>query len=613
MKDLLKAIFNIFKGLWSILTFFRSLFFNVLFIGIILLVVLSFIKKDEAAIEPDSLLQLSIYGNIVEQKQETTPFDHSLEDFFGISPQSDETLLQDLLDCIHAASSDPKITGILLDMTYMGSAGMNQLQDIGNALNRFKKHGKIVVAAEDYYNQDQYFLAAHADKIFLNSMGFVHLSGFGLYRLYFQEALEKLKINYHVFRVGSYKSALEPFMRNSMSPEDRQQSRTWLSALWQSYVATVSRQRSIETTDILGYINDIPDNLEKTGGDLSKLAQKTGLVDEVATRQQIRNYLGSISKRLPDGNYRSVHFDDYLSTVKRSYRDYEDDNNIAIIVAQGTILPGPSGPGTIGSDTIVDLIREASHSPEIKAVVIRIDSGGGSAFASEIIRQELIELRKKNKPIVISMGAVAASGAYWLSADADEIWASNDSITGSIGIFMALPTFEDMLSHAGVYRDGVGTTNLSGALDVTKPLSPEIKKAIQLSLEHGYQTFLSIVSEGRDIPLDTMKKIAQGKVYTGSAATELGLVDKIGTLEEAIASAAEMAGITTFSATILAPPLSFQEIIFQNFNTSLTNIVAAYFPFGRSLLEYFRNDALIPLTETRKDPNGLYAHCMVSY
>ena len=614
MKDLILAIFNIFRGAGKFLSGLRSLIFNIIFLAVIVLVLMAFFSKDEITVQPDSILQLKISGNIVEQRMQTTPFDKTLREYSGFSSNPEETLLQDILDAINNAAEDSRISAILLDLSIMGNAGMNQLEVIGVALDEFKKSGKEIIAAESFYNQNQYYLASHADKIFLDPMGFVHLGGFGVYRLYFQDALEKLKINYHVFKVGSFKSALEPFTRNSMSSEDRQQSRQWLSSLWDNYVDTVAAQRSIPREQFLGYINDIPHNLKSVGGNLGELAVSCGLVDELASQHRIREYLASKSAGSSQFGYRSVSLAEYVSTIPLSYR-YNDSSKdtVAVIVAQGTIMPGHSSPGIVGSDSISELIRNAATSSHIKAAVLRVDSGGGSAFASETIRQELLEFKKQGKPLIISMGTLAASGAYWISADADEIWASPDTLTGSIGIFMAIPTFEKLLQSGGIHRDGVGTTNLSGALDLSTPLSPEVKQAIQLTLDDGYNTFLSIVSDGRNIPMQTIDRIAQGKVFSGSDALQAGLVDKLGNLKPAIQSAASMAGLKEYEVSTLQPVYSFKERIFQQFGTKLASFSSWNSDLRNLLVQLFMPGSEFQNLLLFRDPKGMYAHCMLNY
>ncbi|BDD87056.1 signal peptide peptidase SppA [Desulfofustis limnaeus] len=612
MKNLFRAIFNIFRGCAKVISVAWTIVFNLLFLGLIAVIVIAFLSRPEPTIPLNSILKLTISGDIVEQRRLDDSIDGYLSDLLGFSEEPRETLLQDIFDALEQARNDEAIRAVVLDLQPMGGAGFNQLQEIGSALIRFKQSGKPVVAMEDYYDQDQYFLAAHADTIFLNPMGGVNLHGFGLYRFYFQELLAKLKINFHVFQVGDYKSATEPLTRSSMSAEDRSQSREWLGELWQQYVATVAAQRQLTPEGLNAYINKIPANLRQADGDLARLAKDSGLVDQVQPRHEIERYLGTLAARDSDGTVRTVSLSTYLKGVDRSYQDNTGDQDaVALIVAQGTIMPGHSGPGTIGAESITALLRQARATSSIKAVVLRIDSGGGSAFASEVIRQEILQVRQSGKPVLVSMGGVAASGAYWIAANADEIWAAPSTITGSIGIFMAVPTFEQALAAAGIRRDGVGTANLAVGFDLSQPLSPELKEAIQLTLEHGYKTFRTIVAEGRNLDPQRVEHLAQGRVYSGRVAQELDLVDSLGSLEQTVHAAAARADLVDYRVTTLAEPLSLQERFFQRLGSKTLALVAQIPLFAEVLAGLSHLSPAVVSLPLFSDPNHLYAHCLL--
>ncbi len=435
MKDLILAILNIFKYVGKFFTFVRNFIFNALFLTAAVILLFIFIPKEVSHIPAQSILRLDIFGDIVEEKRVLGSVEKLFVDSVDPDAAESETVLQDILDIIDNAAGDDRIVALLLNLKHMDHAGLNQLQTIGQALVNFKKTGKTITAAEDYYSQSQYFLASYADKIFLNPMGGVDIHGFGVYRLYFREAMEKLAINYNIFKVGTYKSALEPFTRDNMSPEDRKQNETWLSALWQGYKDNIQQQRKISKETIENYTTNIGDVLQSTGGDTAQLALKTGLVDQLANRSDITAHFTALAKSA-DTKPSMVGSADYYNSILPSYSkiDWQGDK-IGLIIAEGNILPGKQPAGLIGGDSLAALIKKAREDNQIKALVLRINSGGGSAFASEIIRQELLLLQKKGKPVVVSMGAVAASGGYWIAADADEIWASEATITGSIGIF----------------------------------------------------------------------------------------------------------------------------------------------------------------------------------
>ena len=614
MTFIFRFISTVFKWIFLSLSFIRSLFFNLLFLALIAVIAFSFFHKEEFIIEDNSILKLSITGNIIEQRNEVDPFSEYFSEYFGLPEKPRETVLQDIIDAIHQAQNDPKITALLLDLKSMGMIGLNQMQTIGSALNSFKQSGKPIISGEDYYSQNQYYLAAHSDKIFLNPLGGLNLNGFGLYRFYFKEALEKLKIDFHVFQVGSYKSATEPLTRNSMSPEDRGQSRSWLTAMWDNYVSDVASQRAISPEDVNGYINKIPDNLKKVGGDVAKLALEYNLVDELKTRHEIRKYLTEVTDSATEQDLNIVSFNNYLNFVTPSFESTDTEKDqVALIIAQGTIMPGESKPGIIGADSISLMLRRVQNNENIKAVVLRIDSGGGSAFASEIIRQEILELKKSGKPVFVSMGTYAASGGYWISADADEIWASPSSLTGSIGIFMAFPTFDKMLSQGGIHRDGVGTTNLAAGIDLSQPIPTEISDAIQLTLDNGYQKFISLVADGRGLTLEQVEQLAQGKVYDGSAAVNIGLVDKLGTLAQSVEAVAERAGLDDYQVTTLSPPLSLRDRLFHSIGAETLALLAE----NRMVASLFKG-VLPEVSELQRlllfrDPNGMYAHCLTHY
>jgi protease-4 len=615
MTDLIRSIFNIFRWVGKFLTGVRIFTLNVAFLLLLVFLFSSLSthsQKKEVKISDSGALVLSLSGDIVEEKRVSDTISTMINDKLGFNTLPSETLFQDILDAIAAAAIDDNVTFILLDLSELGSVGLNQLQTIGAALTSFKTSGKKVIAAEDFYQQKAYYLASFADEIYLNPMGGVYLHGIGTYRLYFKDAIDKLKINYNIFRVGTFKSALEPVMRNSMSTAAKSQNMTWLTALWESITTDIIRERNLSQDSIAKYTENIASELVTAGGDTARLALKTGLVDGLKTREELRVFLTKLSGRDEKGNFKQIGLNAYLGTIPRSFIASPDDkDSIGIIVAQGAILNGTQPVGVIGGDTMAALIREARRNTNIKGLVLRIVSGGGSVFASEIIRQEILEYKKTGKPIVISMGAMAASGGYWIAADADEIWASPVTLTGSIGIFAAIPTFENSLSELGVYSDGVGTTSLAAALDITRPLSPLLKEAIEINLHHGYNQFLDIVSSGRSIKPKEVKAIAEGRVFDGKKAFELGLVDNLGTLDDAIDSAASLAGLDEYTASYIRRPLTVKEEFLQLFSGSITSwITSASFP--PAFLT-----AVSRLVEPAKeillfnDPKGLYAHCLI--
>lgn len=613
MKDLIISVFNIFKYTGKLFTHIRNFFLNLLLIVILIAIGIALIPREVSQISPDTVLRLDISGDIVEEKKLLNSLETLLKESFTSDVQKRETVLQDILDIINEGARDERIVALLLNLKDMANAGMNQLQQIGQALERFKETGKTVVAAEDYYTQSQYFLASYANTISVNPMGGVDIHGFGVYRLYFKDALDKLEINYNIFKVGAYKSALEPFTRNSMSPADQQQNELWLSALWQVYTDEIAKKRNISLDDLFYYTNNIAKALNSTNGNPAQLALETGLVDQIATRQEASSYLSSLTPK-SSGSPSILSSTDYFESITPSFTEgTSQEAKVGLIIAEGTILPGKQPPGMIGGDSLAKLIKKARESDEVKALVLRINSPGGSAFASEVIRQELLELKKSNKPIVVSMGTVAASGGYWIAADADEIWASPATITGSIGIFGAIPTFEKTLASLGVYRDGIGTTPLAAGLDIAQPLPEQLKSAIQQTIVYNYDQFLQIVANGRNIEKSRVAELAEGRVYDGQTAKSLGLVDKLGSLEDAIGAAAELANLKIFTTEYIQPPVSVRDHFLQFFTTNLAFLGNTSSNSNPVVLR-LKNILMNRLNEIMLlyDPRGVYAQCPVN-
>lgn len=612
MKDLACSIFNIFRSAGRVISFIRNAVLNTVFLVFILIIVLSLIPSSkDTIIHEDSVLLLSLRGDVVEERRHPDGLELLMEESFGQDKADSTMVLQDILDVIQSAAHDQKITAIRLDLKHLKNIGLNQMQEIGKALENFKQQNKKIIAAEDFYTQKMYYLASFGDSIIINPMGGVDLHGFGLYRLYFKDALEKLKINYHVFRAGSYKSAVEPITRNSMSPEARQQNLSWLEELWGEYTDDIVRQRSLPQGTIQEYIDNIPSKLASSGGDLAQLALDTNLVDHILTREQTRSFIQNELQLSGPISY--IPFEEYQSGVIHSYSATPTHRNtVAIIVAEGNIITGKQPAGVIGSESLVKMLRSARKDSGTKAVVLRLNSGGGSAFASEIIRQEILQLKKTGKPIIISMGSMAASGGYWISADADQIFASPTTLTGSIGIFGAVPTFENSLASLGVHGDGVGTTSLSSATNLTVPMTPQLKQSIQLTVDNGYERFLSIVSQGRNLPLEDLSELAEGRVFTGARAKELKLVDQLGNLEDAVAEAASLAGLDEYEARYLERESSFKERIFQHLSGYVATISLKFIKDNslvKNLLYQAKNELL--QLSFLEDPNHTYAHALL--
>jgi len=613
MKNIFATFAAFFRWIGKILSTTRSFLGNLLFLLVIVIILTTFLSEKKPPIIHNAALILSLSGDIVEEKHITNPISELLGELSQTKQTPAETLLQDVLDAIHHAATDSQIKCILLNLHDLGTVGLDQMQTIGEALNEFKKSGKKVIAAEDQYQQKAYYLASFASEIYLNPMGAVYLHGFGSYPLFFREALEKLRINYHVFRVGTYKSAVEPILRDSMSDESKKQMQGMLTSMWSIFTTDITRQRALPEGAIDQYANNIPAKLAASEGSTARLALDSKLVDGLKSREEIRVYLAKQTAADPDQGFSQVPLNEYLRTITPSYQPslVASVNTIGIIIAEGMILDGEQPVGAIGGDTLAAMIRKARLDTAIKAVVLRVNSGGGSAFASEIIRQEILELKKSNKPLVVSMGSTAASGGYWIAANADEIWASAATITGSIGIFAAIPTFESSLASMGIHSDGIGTTQLASGLNVSRPLAPPLEEAVQMTLNHGYQQFLSLVATGRNMNMEQVETVAEGRVFHGKEAQKLGLVDKIGTLAEAIESAAKRAKIKDYSASYIEKPRTLRDEMLGFFKGEIVTALLRQ-TISQPLAQQMIHQTA-PLRELLlfNDPAGMYAHSLI--
>jgi protease-4 len=487
---------------------------------------------------------------------------------------TNQTLTRDLIEAIDRAADDNRINALVLQLGSMGGAGLATLRDVAAAIDRFAESGKPVVAVGDSYSQGQYYLAAHADQIWMHPEGVVFLEGFGAYRTFYREALEKLMVDVNVFKVGEYKSFVEPWIRDDMSPEARENNREWLNGLWEIYQADVTTALDTESGLLERYTSRLPEFLEETGGDFGELALSTQLVDALVTRTEADERLIEITGRDPrDNGWRGIHHRDYLASVRVESPFGQRPRKVGVVVAAGDIVDGRRPPGMIGGDSTAALLREAIYDDEVEAVVLRVTSGGGSAFASEIIAEQVQALRAAGKPVVVSMGDVAASGGYWISMDADEILASPATITGSIGIGALFPTFQRGLDWLGVHVDGVGTTEWAGQLRADRELSERTRQVLQTSIEHGYQNFITRVADARGMPVDDVDEVARGRVWLGRRAVDLDLIDGLGGLSDAIDSAARRAGIESdYSVKYIEREPGFREALVMQLTGSAARL-----------------------------------------
>lgn len=555
---------RIFRFLGRSIDLVRLVLGRLLFLLLLVLILgLLFSSPATVQVPVNSVVIIDPVGAIVEQPGMLDP-----AALLVGSAEGGDTALRDVVETLERAGNDPRVRAVLLDLTELSSVSPAAMETIGAALLRYKNTGKALVAHGDYFSQAQYFLASYADTVYLHPMGQLLLPGYGGSQIYFAELLEKLGVNVHIFRVGTHKAAVEPFSMNSMSEESRSNSQQLVDELWQHYIAQVALNRSLSEQALRSYANEFDQHLLAAGGDTAMVALQHGLVDELVSQPQFRERLAVLMGE-PGSNPASIRFQQYLSAT--SSPELPGSGAVGVIVAQGNINMGEQPRGMIGAESLMALIRDARRDENIKALVLRVDSPGGSALASELIRQELESLQNAGKPLVVSMGGMAASGGYWIAAMADEIWASPVTVTGSIGIFGLIPTFETGLARLGVYADGVSTTPLSRA-DVLSGMSDAMATVFQASVEDGYERFLRLVAEGRDMSMEEVDLVAQGQVWSGAQAQAYGLVDHLGDLDSAIAAAAQLAGLDDYQTRYIEESLSpgerlLQELI-RNFGLS---------------------------------------------
>lgn len=559
---------RLFGAMWALITWIRTALANIIFIVIALIIFFAFSSQHVAQMPADTALRLNISGLLVDQYSYTAPLTQIMAQS---SPEQAETRVRDVVEVLKRARDDKRINSVVLELQHLRGGGLSKLQEIGTAIEAFKSSGKPVLAISDNYTQDQYYLASHADEIHLNPMGAVLVTGYSSYRYYYKDILDKLSLNYHVFRAGTYKDAVEPYLQNEMSEASREHNSLWLNDLWQTYTEQVEVARNLKAGTLNDYINNIDQHLAQAGGDTASLALRLGLVDDINSNTNLRNRM---IKRYgeKEGQYRALNHLDYLAFTNAEQPKYE--HNIGLLTASGMILDGEQPEGTIGSSTLSTLIRDARADKSIKALVLRIDSGGGSAFASEVIRQELQATRDQGIPVIVSMGSVAASGGYWIAMASDEVWATPTTITGSIGVFSAFPTFEKSLTKLGIHTDGLGTTDLAGSLRLDRELSPLAANVLQQGVTHVYRKFLNIVAEARKTTPERVDTMAQGRVWTGKAAQQLGLVDQLGSLDDAIAASAQYANLNNYGVKEIRKALTPQEQFAQELARGLNGGVS---------------------------------------
>jgi protease-4 len=538
-KGLLRRIFG---GLWALVDATRRLALNLLFLAIVGVLVAAWVASGPPALKEKSVLVLDLSGRLVEQ----APGDRrSAIARQLVGEDRSHTRLRDILAALDAGAKDPRITSALLMPEELSGGGPAALHEVAAAIDRFRAAGKKVVAWGTAYDQRQYSLAAHADEVYLHPMGTVSMQGYGRLRNYWRDAFDRVGISPNVIRAGKFKNAGETFSDNAPSKETLESEQYLFDALWQLYTADVEKARKLPEGRLMTLIDGLPAAVRDAGGDIARLAVDVGLVDGLKTRDELRALLTERGARDDKSkSFRQVRLHAYLGHVKPP----RGDAAVGIVVAEGEISDGDAPPGRVGGRSTADLIRKAREDDKVKAVVLRVNSPGGSALGAELVRRELEVTRAAGKPVVVSMGDLAASGGYWISMAADEVIADPATVTGSIGVVGLLPTADRLLDKLSVRSGGYTTTWLGTAYDPRRPLDPRLADIVQSAIGHVYRDFTTRVAAARQSTPAKIDEVAQGRVWTGAQAKDRGLVDRTGSWNDALQAARARAGLADDAA-----------------------------------------------------------------
>ncbi len=608
-----RLLVRLLGGLWRGLNVLRRILHLILLLAIFGLLVAGLVGAP-VRVPASAALLLDPEGELVEQLA-GDPLDRALGEIQGDGVR--QVLVQDLVESLEAAADDDRIKAVVMRLEVLEANGLPKLQAVATALGKVRDAGKKIVALGDSFDQGQYYLAAHADEVYLNDLGVVYIDGFGYYRTFFKSALDKLHVDLNVFRVGEYKSFVEPFIRDDMSEEDKTASRQWLQSMWSVYQRDVTRARELPPSGLDDYADRFAERLRQADGSASRMALDSRLVDGLMSRQEFRDHMIGIVGEMEgdETDFSQIDYRAYLRAKRGSGAPHLVTDTVGVVVASGQIMDGDAAPGTIGGDTLADLVRQAAADDSVRAVVLRVDSPGGSMFASEVVLDELRALQAAGKPLVVSMGTLAASGGYYISMFADEIWASESTITGSIGVGALVPTIQRGLDALGVHVDGIGTTRLAGQLRLDRPLGPDARQILDSTVHDAYRIFVGKVAEARKMEFEQADQIARGRVWIGSDAHQLGLVDKLGDLAGAIDAAAGLAGLEAdaYEVRYLEPELTLPERLFRDYAVRLLSNLAGV---------GVRLDSGSPLNDllsagrrewvawrAMNDPRGLYYLC----
>ena len=602
MMRLLRGIWRILSGVSRAISVLLPLMFIAIF------VIAFSVTMQESTPEPlpaQAALLIAPSGPLVEDNPPVEPVAAFLNQEY-----ERPIFLHDLVRAIQWAANDDRITAIILNLEDLAGPSTSQTLELSEAIAEFRSADKPVIAVGDFYTQAQYLLASQADQVLLHPEGGMFLEGFSVYRSYLRSFLEKIRVTMHVFRAGENKSAVEPYLRDDMSENERAVVSRWLSGLWAAYAELAEVGRDRPSGSLNAFIDSFAEQLEASDNDLAETLMAGGWIDVLADHTEMNAMLAErVGVTDEEGLALTIDFERYFEDMKQQRALAEEGLPlIAIVPVEGTLMPGESEEGMAGSDTINGYIDNAMEAEDIAAIVLRVNSPGGSVFASDLIRRKLAEARQADIPVVVSMGTVAASGGYWISAEADQIWALPTTITGSIGAFSAFPTIEGIFEYIGVTVDGVGSTSLAGAVSFDRGVSPEMARILQAMSYSAYDDFIELVSRGRELKREAVEEIAGGLVWTGAEAAQIGLVDELGGLDQAVAAAAELAGVEQWRTGRTSVPPSFESLLLEELSHSFNASLPRGWSWTESLLASFR--PVVKGLSDLRDPMHVYVQCL---
>ena len=565
--------------------------------------------SDDDPIEEGAILNLNIKGALVEELSQSD-FERAFSQFSGESQT--ETLITDVIHVIRHAKDNEDISTLLISTDDFSGGSSTKLELIAKEITEFKTSGKKVIAySTQGYGTAQYYLAAFADEVHLHDYTTVFIDGYRRVRTYYKSFFDKFLIDANVFKVGEYKAFVEPYFRDDMSDEAKGNVIEWITVLWDGYLDQVSEARGISNESLKYFIDNPGLAAKQSAGDFAKAAIEYGVIDQLSNRREFRDYLYSIAPGEEEDEINIVGMNAYMNSVEMEPIFEESESNVGVIIAKGSIVDGSAGPGSIAGDDFVKIIRKAYNDESVKALVLRVDSGGGSAYASEVIADELEKFKNSGRPIIASMGGVAASGGYYISTPADKILAERHTITGSIGVGGFLPTFERALEYIGINEDGVSTVDITTS--VAESLTEKDKALLQMGTDLVYDKFIAKVADNRGVTKEEIDQIARGKVWIGSKALEIGLVDEIAGIDRAIELAAELAEID--EELLGVKRINRDSDLDSFFAGMMAKITSSIIKITGLDFLYKKNELLDGIEESlhelsmMNDPNGIYMKC----